>query len=62
MNIIDPLHREFHKDSKKSSFTILRLSYNLLCIFEVHPFKCNNNSEKEKAKYFYKVDTKLSSN
>jgi len=36
-NNIDLLHREFHKDSKNSTFAILRLFYEFLCISEVHP-------------------------
>jgi hypothetical protein len=31
------MHREFHKDSKKSSFTILRIFYDLLWISKVSP-------------------------
>ena len=38
--IIDLLHREFHKDSKKSTFAILRLFYELLWISKVHPEIC----------------------
>jgi len=37
---IDLLHREFHMDSKKSTFASLRLFYELLCISKVHPEIC----------------------
>ena len=34
-NIIGLMHIEFHKDSKKSSFTILQFFYKLLWVFKV---------------------------
>ena len=45
-HIIDLMHREFHKDSKKSTFAILRFVYNLLCISKVD----TRNLQKQKIK------------
>ena len=41
-HIIDLLHREFHKDSKTSTFAILRCLYELLWISKLHPEICKN--------------------
>ena len=34
------MDREFHKDSKKFTFSILRFFYELLCISKFHPEIC----------------------
>jgi hypothetical protein len=41
------MHREFHKDSKKSTFAILRLFYEFLCIYKVHPEICKNKGKRK---------------
>jgi hypothetical protein len=39
------MRRKFHQDSKKSTFAILRISYDLLCNFKV-PAKSSQNSPR----------------
>ena len=46
-HIIDLLHREFHKDSKKSIFDILRLFCELLCISKVHPWNLQKQKKRK---------------
>ena len=45
-HIIDLLHRELHKNSEKSTFAILRLFCELLCICKVH----TRNLQKQRIK------------
>ena len=46
-NNIDLLHREFHKDSKKSTYAILQLLYELLCISKVHPWNLKKQKQRK---------------
>jgi hypothetical protein len=48
-----PQHREFLKDSKKSSFTLLRFFYNFLWIFKVQ-HKIWSINEKGKITFAHK--------
>ena len=46
-HIIDLLHREFHKDSKKSTFAILRFFYEFLCISKFHPWNLQKQKKRK---------------
>ena len=46
-HIVDLLHREFHKGSKKSKFAILRLFYELLCTSKVYPWNLQKQKKRK---------------